>query len=261
MIGHTLVGEGLNKVIVLHGWLGDSRAFESLMPFLDQTAFTYAFMDYRGYGKSAHIAGEHTMAEIAEDAISLADSLGWEQFSLVGHSMGGMAIQWLVAQAPQRVLAMTGITPVPASGFPMDVDTEALFRGAKTNPECRQTILMHTTGNRLTSVFGRMMTERSLAQTTPEAFDDYLTAWSQTDFAERVAGLTVPFQVLVGEHDPAVTELLMRDTILKWFPNASVSVIPNAGHYPMLETPIALITLWETFLAQKALAGAHSAMV
>jgi pimeloyl-ACP methyl ester carboxylesterase len=185
----------------------------------------------------------------------LADALGWEQFSLVGHSIGGMAIQWLAAQAPKRILAMTGITPVPASGFPMDAETEALFRGAKTKSDCRQAILMHTTGNRLTPMFGKVMAERSLAQTTPQAFDDYLTAWSQTVFLERVAGLTVPFQVLVGEADPAVTELLVRDTILKWFPNASLTVISNAGHYPMLETPLALVTLWEAFLAQKALVG------
>jgi pimeloyl-ACP methyl ester carboxylesterase len=138
----------------------------------------------------------------------------------------------------------------------MDGETEALFRGAKADPTCRQAILMHTTGNRLTPAFGRVMTERSLAQTKPEAFDAYLTAWSQTDFVSWVKGLSVPFQVLVGEHDPAVTELLMRDTILQWFPNASVEVIPNAGHYPMLETPLALVTLWEAFLSQHVPVGA-----
>lgn len=255
MIGHTVVGAGSHKVIVLHGWLGDSQAFDAVLPFLDRDAFSYAFVDYRGYGKSKHLAGEHTMAEIASDALSLADALGWERFSLVGHSMGGMAIQWLAAQAPERVLSMTGITPVPACGFPFDEATEALFRGAKTNPDCRQGILSHTTGNRLTPAFGQVMTERSFEQTTPEAFDAYLTAWSQTDFSRQLSGFSLPFQVLVGEHDPAVTASLMQDTIMRWFPNASLTVIPNAGHYPMLETPLALVTLWEAFLPQKALVG------
>jgi pimeloyl-ACP methyl ester carboxylesterase len=256
MNGHTLVGEGAHKVIGLHGWLGDSRIFEPVWPFLNRDAFTYAFMDYRGYGQSASLAGEYTLAEIAADVLALADGLGWDRFSVIGHSMGGMAIQWLAALAPERLIGMTGITPVPASGFPMDAETEALFRGAKTDAACRQAILMHTTGNRLTPAFGRVMTERSFAQTTPDAVDAYLTAWSQTDFSDRVKGLSVPFQVLVGAHDPAVTELLMRDTIAQWFPNADVTVIPNAGHYPMLETPLALVSLWEAFLAQHVPVGA-----
>lgn len=255
MVGYKLVGEGSQKVMVLHGWLGDSSAFDPVLPFLDKSTFTYAFMDYRGYGKSIDLPGEHTIAEIGQDALSLADSLGWEQFSLIGHSMGGMAIQWIAAHAPDRILKMTGITPVPASGFPFDAATEALFRGAKDNPENRYAILMHTTGGRLNLMFGRVMTERSLAQTTPDAFDDYLTAWSQTVFFEQVACLQTPFQVLVGEYDPAVTADLMEATLLQWFPNAELTVIENAGHYPMIEVPVTLVTLWESFLTEKRLAG------
>ncbi len=251
MIGYHLYGDGPHKVLVLHGWFGDSSAFDLVRPFLDTDKFTYAFMDYRGYGQSAHLGGAHTMPEIAQDALDLADSLGWETFSLIGHSMGGMAIQWLAAQAPKRVQRLVGIAPVPASGFPMDEGTRALFDGAKDNPQNRQAILMHTTGNRLSPAFGRVMTERSLAQTTADAFGDYLIAWADTVFDERVNGLDIPFQVLVGEHDPAVTPELVRATILKWFPAGSMEVIPNAGHYPMVETPVALISLWEAFLAAK----------
>jgi pimeloyl-ACP methyl ester carboxylesterase len=258
MIGHKLLGQGAQKVLVLHGWLGDSSVFDPVLPFLDLRNFTYAFMDYRGYGLSTNLPGEHTIAEIGQDALELADSLGWEQFSLIGHSMGGMAIQWIAAQAPERILRMTGIVPVPASGFQFDAATEALFRGAKDNPENRHAILMHTTGGRLTPMFGRVMTERSVVQTTPDAFDDYLTAWSQTVFFEQVACLNTPFQILVGAHDPAVTVELMQSTLLQWFPNAELTVIENAGHYPMIEAPVALITLWESFLMQKSLAGSIS---
>jgi pimeloyl-ACP methyl ester carboxylesterase len=248
VIGHKLVGKGARKVIVLHGWFGDSSAFDPVLPFLDTANFTYAFMDYRGYGKSTALAGEHTMSEIAQDALNLADHLGWAKFSVIGHSMGGMAVQWLAVTTPDRVESIVGVTPVAACGFPMDPDTSALFRGAKDNRDNRYAILMHTTGNRLTPQFGQVMTERSLAQTTPDAFDDYLTAWSETNFSEQVHGLKMPFLVLLGEHDPAITAEAIEGTVLKWFPNATLDIIPNAGHYPMIETPVTLVTRWEAFL-------------
>lgn len=252
LIGHHLVGAGPERVLVLHGWLGDHQAFAPTLPFWDTARFTYAFLDYRGYGLSRQMMGENTIAEIGRDALCLADSLGWETFHLVGHSMGGMAIQWIAAEAPERVRSMVGITPVPASGFPFDAATEALFRGAVESADNRFGILMHTTGNRLTPRFGHVMTERSFAQTTPEAFDRYLTAWSQTDFAERVVGLQTPFKVLVGQHDPAITAETMQQTVMQWFPKAELEIIENAGHYPMIETPVALVTTVEAFLGRVA---------
>ena len=45
-------------------------------------------MDLRGYGGRKEVAGEFTMDEAAADAIALADELGWDRFSVVGHSMG-----------------------------------------------------------------------------------------------------------------------------------------------------------------------------
>jgi pimeloyl-ACP methyl ester carboxylesterase len=40
----------------------------------------------------------------------------------------------------------------------------------------------------------------------------------------------------------------MKATYLAWYPNASLEVMPNAGHYPMDETPVALATSIEAFL-------------
>ena len=43
-----------------------------------------------------------TIDEIATDALALADELGFASFSLIGHSMGGMAIERIAALAPER---------------------------------------------------------------------------------------------------------------------------------------------------------------
>jgi pimeloyl-ACP methyl ester carboxylesterase len=58
----------------------------------------------------------------------------------------------------------------------------------------------------------------------------------------------VPVKVIVGAHDGALTADVMTATYLAWYPNASLEVMANAGHYPMNETPVALATSIEAFL-------------
>ena len=98
-----LAGSGDHHVIGLHGWFGSARGWGSLPDYLDSSAYTYAFMDLRGYGDRRQVPGDFTMEEAAADAIALADELGWDCFSLIGHSMSGQAIQHVLLQEPGRV--------------------------------------------------------------------------------------------------------------------------------------------------------------
>ena len=61
--------------------------------------------------------GAYTMDEIAADALALADALGYPAFSLIGHSMGGMASERIATLAPERVLSMLAVAPVPCGGM------------------------------------------------------------------------------------------------------------------------------------------------
>lgn len=250
LIGHQTYGSGKEGVIVLHGWFGDHTAFQPTFPFLDTDRFTYAFVDYRGYGKSKNIPGEHTMKEIAADAISLADELGWNKFHVVGHSMGGMAAQRILVDAPGRVKSVVALTPVPAAGVPLDADGEALFYGAPVSDDNRRTIIDFTTGNRLSPKWVDWTVKCSRETTTQDAFADYLAGWNKTDFADEVRGIEVPVLVAVGEHDPAFTADVMKQTYMELLPNAKLETIANSGHYPMKETPAYLITLAEAFMAE-----------
>lgn len=249
VLPHLQIGEGPHRVIAVHGWFADRRAYEAVWPYLDGSAFSYAFVDLRGYGEAKNQPGDYTMEEVAADCLALADELGWPEFSLVGHSMGGKAIQQVWAEAPERVRRMAAINPVPASGVPFDEEGWALFDGAAANPGNRRAIIDLTTGNRLTGTWLDRMVERSLRCSVAEAFGAYLHAWAKGDFHERVAGSAVPVLVIAGEHDPALTADVMRATWLQWYRNAELEVMANAGHYPMDETPVALTTTIERFLA------------
>jgi pimeloyl-ACP methyl ester carboxylesterase len=251
-IGHRTLGHGPHHVLALHGWFGDETCFDPMRDALTLDEFTYAFMAYRGYGLSRQQRGDYTMKEISADALALADALEWETFSVIGHSMGGMAAQRVLADAPRRVEKLVALTPVPASGVPFDPESWKLFEGAARSLDHRRGIIDFSTGGRLSKAWVDRIARYSAETATVEAFAAYLQAWAKTDFHGEIIGKPVPVKVIVGAHDQALTEEAMRATYLAWYPHAELEVMANAGHYPMSETPVALATSIEAFLRRDA---------
>lgn len=247
-IPHRTVGTGPHIVFCLHGWFGSADGWGSFPEYLDGERFTYVFTDNRGYGARKGEAGEFTLEEVAGDVLALADELGAETFSIVGHSMGGAEVLKVLATAPDRVDRLVAITPVGAQPTPLDEDGHALFFGAAENRDNRYGIVDFTTGNRLTPTWVNSVVDWSLEHSDRDAFHGALEAWANADFLSDVEGNETPILVLPGEHDPALGEATVRQTWEPHFPNITIEVIPNAGHYPMFETPVALATSIERFL-------------
>jgi len=169
-IGYRTLGHGPRHVLALHGWFGDESTFDPMRDALTLDEFTYAFVAYRGYGLSRQQRGDYSMKEIAADTLALADALEWESFSLIGHSMGGMAIQRVLADAPRRVEKLVAVTPVPASGLPFDAESWKLFEGAARSLDNRRGILDFSTGGRLSKAWIDRMARYSAETATVEAF-------------------------------------------------------------------------------------------
>jgi pimeloyl-ACP methyl ester carboxylesterase len=243
------VGNGPHPVLVLHGWFGDARAFEPIEAWLSGDTFSYVFMDARGYGGMQGTPGAYTIEETATDALALADTLGFPTFSLVGHSMGAMAMEKAAVLAPERVRAMVALTPVPCGGIPFDAAKRALFEGAADRLDNRRTIIDRSTGGRLPASWVEWKAAYSASHSSKEAFAAYFQSWADSDFSEEIAG-SHPAKVLVGEHDSTFNADLMARTWLRRYPFVRVEVLHNAGHYPMNETPLALANAIESFLTE-----------
>lgn len=242
------VGHGACRVMALHGWFGGGDAWRGLADLIDVDRFTYVFPDYRGYGERRSHEGEFSIGEIARDVLALADALAWERFDLLGHSMGAKAAQKVLVLEPGRIGKLVALTPVPAGAIPFDAATWELFSGAAADLALRERIVAHSTGSRLSGVWVRKIAAASASGSTEAAFAAYLRAWALEDFAREVEGIDTPVKVILGEHDPSLTPELMRATFLRLFPNSSLELLGNAGHYPMDETPVALATSVESFL-------------
>jgi len=223
----------------------------SLPDFLDRSTYTYAFMDLRGYGGRQEVAGEFTMEEAAADAITLAGELGWDRFSVIGHSMGAKVAHQVLLQAPDRLDKLVGLNPVPPGAVPMDEQGWELFSGAAANAGNRAAIIDFTTGSKLTATFINHVVRHSLENSNQAAFAAYLHAWAKTDFSGKVQPDTsTPVKVIVGVNDPALSADVMEKTWLVCFPEAEMTILPDAGHYPMFESPVSLATSIEEFLGR-----------
>lgn len=240
-IKHTLVGNGPRKVITVHGWFGGEDGWGLLPELIDTDAYTVAFFDVRGYGSRIDVEADYTLDEVADDVFALADELGWQDFALLGHSMGGAMVLRALSRHPERITAVVGVSPVPASGVPLDDDSQALFDGAARDLANRSAIIDFTTGNRQPKSWIESMVAYSAQHSRPEAVAAYLEAWTGADFVADLPEVSVPVHAVVGEHDPALGEATMRATWMEQLPGCELTVIPNAGHYAMFEAPVSLV--------------------
>ena len=118
---YEVLGTG-QRMIFLNGSGSNIEAVRPLMDILGKYG-EVAIHDQRGLGKSSVPNGPYTMSQYAQDALALADHLGWETFAVCGMSFGGMVAQELAVTAPQRVerlaLLCTSAGGAGGSSYPL----------------------------------------------------------------------------------------------------------------------------------------------
>lgn len=110
-------------VLALHGWLDNAATFDcvaSLLPWARVVA-----LDLPGHGLSVHrpAGATYEMIEWVPEVFRATDALGWTQFHLLGHSMGGAVASLAAGTFPDRVRGLMlvdalGALTAPASAAP-----------------------------------------------------------------------------------------------------------------------------------------------
>jgi len=118
---HLLVSgpEDGRPVLFLHGNLSSSTFWEETMLALPDRYRAVA-PDQRGYGltePAARVDATRGFGDWADDVVALADTLGWGDFHLVAHSLGGCIAWAVIGTWSQRLQSVALASAGPPCGF------------------------------------------------------------------------------------------------------------------------------------------------
>ncbi len=90
-------------VMALHGWLDNAASFAPLAVHLEDTRLVA--LDLAGHGRSGHRSpgAFYHLVDYVWDVVAAAAALGWDRFSLLGHSLGAGIASFVAAVVPDRV--------------------------------------------------------------------------------------------------------------------------------------------------------------
>lgn len=95
------------RVLLVHGNASSARFFEELIASLP--GYTCVAPDLRGYGASEAkpADAQRGLRDFSDDLEALVEALGWEQFHLLGWSLGGNIVMQYTIDHPERVKTLT----------------------------------------------------------------------------------------------------------------------------------------------------------
>jgi pimeloyl-ACP methyl ester carboxylesterase len=236
---YEIHGEG-EPLLCVHGLSCDTLAW---IPQIEAFASEYRTLifDNRDVGQSSMSEPGYAIADMARDALALADALELESFHLLGVSMGGAIAQEMALQAPDRIrtltLAVTFSTGGAYSRRLAEVWGARVMQVSHEQHIDELMLLNHSEGffeNADMVAFIRTAMLQNPHPQPPEAFARQLVACSRHDTHDRLGSLTMPAHVIGGEYDILVPVWKSKE-IASAIPDAKLDVLPAAPHGLSLE--------------------------
>ncbi len=98
--------ENPKKVVFVHGLMAFAANWRKIASRLEND-FCCLIYDQRGHGRSFKPETGYSTKDFADDLNKITDELGWSEFHLVGHSMGGRNAMVFAHLYPQKVKTLT----------------------------------------------------------------------------------------------------------------------------------------------------------
>jgi 3-oxoadipate enol-lactonase len=253
-------GEG-EPLLCVMGLSADTLAWMLQVPAFSAGYRTVIF-DNRDVGQSSMADGSYEIADMAQDALALADALELNAFHLLGVSMGGAIAQEIALAAPERVRTLTLAVTFPAGGaWARKLAEVWAARVRRASREERVDELMLLTfseaffENQEQAGWVRGLMLQNPHPQDAEAFVRQLEASSRHDARERLRSVSVPTHVIGAEHDILVP-VWKSEELAALIPGARLTVLPGAPHGVNVEAAEAFNRAVLDFIAERAPAPA-----
>ena len=224
-------------LVLVHGFMGGQNQWQLLGPALE-TQSAVITPDLPGFASNADIEAPNTISGFASHIWDYLDQKGIAEINLLGHSMGGMIVQEMVAQQPDRVkklilygTASTGNLPGRFESFEtskMRVEADGVSASARRISATW--FLDYEQASEFENCAA--IAEQSSLQAMLAALDA-MKAWSRTDNLPHIKCKTL---LIWGEEDrtyrwPQIEELWQN------LSDVSLAVLPGCSHAAHMEKP------------------------
>jgi len=256
--GYVAAGDpGMPSLMFLHGIGGAARAWRGQLKFFRDRYRTVAW-DMPGYGGSAPIPTV-SIAALADALRDFLQQVGAMKPTLVGHSIGGMIVQQLLAKHPGIASAIVLAQTSPAFGRP-DGDWQKAFIEARLGPLDRGETLASLAPSLVKELVGDdpdisgMELARECMASVPEAtYRATMLAMLGFDQRNALKDIVVPTLLLSGSKDKNAPAPMMAK-MATYIPSAKYVELEGVGHLANLERPDAFNAALDSFLKANAAA-------
>jgi len=256
---------GDTPVLALHGWMDNAASFIPLaahLPGLDLIA-----LDLPGHGRSPHLppGAEYTLHSALHTVLDVADALGWERFSLIGHSMGAGISSLLAAACPlrvQRLLLIDGLalpeSPERTLARMRESVAATRSRGVsplRVFPDLDTPIAARMQANALDANSARLLVERGVREVAggytwssdPRLMLPSFRYMTLAQIEVMMAGIECPARVVFSERATPLLPRAQKLALAGRIPHSEVFELPGIHHLHM-QHPAEVAALARPFL-------------
>ncbi len=237
-----LEGGSGDPIIFVHGVVTTSNIFPAYVGAYSP-AFRGIAVDLRGYGESEKPATGFTIEQFSADLIALADALKIDKATWVGVSMGGMILQRLALDHPERVRALVLMSTTDGAMI-LDKDPSTIGDPRDYRRVSEQILVESFPPNTPASLSQPLVARIPTWNAT--VLREALTSMSRFHVHGQLGRITAPTLIMVGAKDDVATPAIAKG-IQAQIPGAQL-VEFNTGHFMMAEAPDQFRTVLGEFL-------------
>jgi pimeloyl-ACP methyl ester carboxylesterase len=234
-------------IVFAHGVTLTSQVWARQFRSMPAAGFRAVAFDGRGHGQSTAGDTGHSIDNLAADLRTVLEVLDLEDAIVVGHSMGGMAVQGLAVRHADVVAArVAGIVLMSTEARSFASDAQRLRGGLDRATAIAPTLGPLVRQRNLGLLIARLgfgddpdprcveITRQMLGGCSRETLREASRSLLTLDFADDLPRLDVPTLVVVGSAD-LVTPARESQVIADLVPGAELVELPRAGHMLMYE--------------------------